>query len=134
MAGFVLGSRKSIIIDFMAISQKIIYTLLSSFMNRRLTGIRSDRNLPPILLLFDVLEHMCLTTFSDETNTSLKSVQLMVTKVLMFHENTELLPSGDRYDLSLGNNESTKHITPVLVGIPVRNQPDLVKVSKEGRV
>ena len=100
-------------------------------MNRSLTGIRSDCKLPPLLLLFTIFEYMCLTTLSDESNPPLKSVQLMVSKVLMFHENTELLPSSDCYDLYTGNNDPTKHITLVLVGIPVRNQPDLVEVTKE---
>ena len=27
----------------------------------------------------------------------------MVSKLIMFHENTELLPSGESHDLSLGN-------------------------------
>ena len=60
----------------------------------------------------------------------MKSVQLMVSKVLMFHENTDLLPSGDLYDLYPGNTDPTKHITLVLVGIPVRDQPELVEVLK----
>ena len=69
---------------------------------------------------------MCLTTLYDESNPSLNSVQLVVSKVLIFHENIELLPSGDFYDFSTGNNDPTEHITLVLVGIPVINQPDLV--------
>ena len=72
---------------------------------------------------------MCLTTFYDEYNPSLKSVQLMVSKVLMFHKNIDLLPSGDFYDLYPGNNDPTKHITLFLVEVPVRNQPDLVEVA-----
>ena len=52
----------------------------------------------------------------------------MVSKVLMFHENTELLPSVDCYDLYPGNNKPIEHITIVLVGIPVRNYPDWVEV------
>ena len=115
----------------MAIIQKIIYTLSSSCMNRSLPGIGYNRNLPPLLLLFTILEHMCLTIFSDESNPSLNSVQLMVSKVFMFHKNTDLLPSGDCYDLSSGNNDPTEQITLVLVGIPVRNQPGLVEIVKE---
>ena len=60
---------------------------------------------------------MCLTTLSDESNPNLNAVQLMVSKVLMFHEITELLRSDDCYDLSPGNNEPTEHIPIVLVGI-----------------
>ena len=55
----------------------------------------------------------------------------MVSKVLKFHENTEILPYGDCYDLSPGNNDPTKHITFLLVVIYVINQPDLVEVAKE---
>ena len=75
---------------------------------------------------------MCLTKFPDESNPYLNSVQPVVSKVLIFHENTELLPSGDCYDLSSGNNEPTENILLVLVGIPVRKQPELVEVSKGG--
>ena len=55
----------------------------------------------------------------------------MVSKELIFHENKELIPSGDWYDLSTGNNDPTKIITLILVGIPVINQPDLVEVAKK---
>ena len=46
----------------------------------------------------------------------------MAYKVLMFHENTEMLPSGDSFDLSLGNDDPTKSITIGLVVIPVINK------------
>ena len=58
----------------------------------------------------------------------MNTLKLMVFEVLMFHENTELLPSGDSYDLSLGYNDPTERITPVLVGINVRNQLFWVEV------
>ena len=74
---------------------------------------------------------MYLTTISYEYNPPLNSVQLVVSKVLTFHENTELLPSGDFYDLYTGNNDPTEHITIILVGITIINQPDLVEVAKE---
>ena len=63
-------------------------------------NIGSDNNLPPLLLIFTIFEHMCITTFSDDSNLTLNSVQRMVSKVLIFHENTDLLPSVDCYDLS----------------------------------
>ena len=44
---FFLGCRNSIIVNFVAIFQKIIYILSSRFMNRILTGIRFDRTPPP---------------------------------------------------------------------------------------
>ena len=74
---------------------------------------------------------MCITTLSDESNPSLNSVHIMVSKVLMFHGNTERLSSGDWYDISTGNNDPTYHITLILVGVPVINQPELVEVVKE---
>ena len=100
-------------------------------MNRSLTGILFDHNLLPLLLLFTIFECICLTTFHDDSNPLMKAVQLVVSEVLIFHENTELFPSGDSYDISPGNNEPTDHITLVLVGIPIINQLGRVEVSKE---
>ena len=65
---------------------------------------------------------MFINTFSDEYNPPLNAVQLMVSGILMFHENTELLGSGDSYDLSLVNSYPTERIMLDLVGIPVINQ------------
>ena len=115
----------------MATIQKIIYIILSSFVNRSLTGIGYDRNLPHILLLFTIFEHMCLNTLSDEYNPHLKSVQLKVSKVLTFHEDIELLPSGYSYDLSRGNNEPTEYIMILIVGIIVVNKLYLVELVEE---
>ena len=81
-----------------------------------LTGIGFYRNLPPLLLLLTIFECMCLNKFSDESNPLLNVVQLVVSKVLMVHENTELLPSGDSYGHSSGNNEPTERITLSLLG------------------
>ena len=74
---------------------------------------------------------MCLTTFSGDYNPIKNSVQLVVSEVLMFHENTELFPSSDSYDISLGNNDPTERITLVLVVIPIINQLGLVEVAKD---
>ena len=74
---------------------------------------------------------MCVTTFSNDSNPLLSRVQLVVSEVLMFHENTELFPSGDSYDISLRNKDPTKRIMLVLVGIPIRNQIFWLEVSKE---
>ena len=49
-------------------------------------------------------------------------VQLMVSKVIIFYENTDMLPSGDSYDISPGNNYPTKLIAEVIFGIPIINQ------------
>ena len=132
-ARFVLLSCKSIIINFIAISKKIIYTLSSSCMNRSITFIGYICNLPPLLLILDIFEHTCVTTFYDDTNLHMNTVQLMVSKFLTFHENTELLPSGGCYDISTGNNGPTEHIMHVLFGIPARNQLGFVEVTKEDR-
>ena len=74
---------------------------------------------------------MCLNKSYDEYNPPVNTVKQMVSKVLMFHENTELLPSVDCYDLYLGNNETTNNITLVRFVIPVQNQHDWVEVGKE---
>ena len=55
----------------------------------------------------------------------------MVSEFLMLHENIELLPYIDCYDLYLGNNDPTEHITLLLVGIRVRNQPGLEEEEKD---
>ena len=102
-------------------------------MNRNLMGIRFDRTPPPTyLLLFTIFKCMLLTTFSDEINPILNSVQLIVSEVFMFHENTELFPFGDSYGISPGNNDPTKPIALVLVGIPIINQIGWVEAVKEG--
>ena len=118
----VLGIWKSIIIDFIAIWQNSIYILLGSFMNRSITGIIFNRNLPPLIFFFTVFEHMCLNTLYGDSNPTLNSLQLIISEVLMFHESTQLLPSGESYDLSMGDNDLNEIITLVLVGIPVRNK------------
>ena len=100
-------------------------------MNRSLDSIVFNRNLPPLLLLFTIFEHMCLNAFSDDVNPLMNAVQLMVSEVLMFHENIEQFPSVDSYDLFPGNNELAKRITLVLVGIPIRNLLGWVEVEKE---
>ena len=73
---------------------------------------------------------MCLNNFSDDSNPPLNSAQLMVYEVLMFHKNTELLPSGDSYEIYSGNNDPTKRITLVFFGIPVIIQRVWVEVEK----
>ena len=55
----------------------------------------------------------------------------MVFKVLILHENTELLPSVDHHDLYPGNNDPTEGIKLLLFGIPFRNQFGWLKVAKE---
>ena len=100
-------------------------------MNRSLRGIRFNRKIPPLLLLFTIFKHLCLNTFSDDSHSFLNAVQLMVSEVLIFHENTELFSSGDSYNISPGDNYPTERITFVLVGIPIRNQLGRVEVRKE---
>ena len=100
-------------------------------MNRSLTVIVSNRSLPPFLDIFTIFECICLTNLSDDANPLLNAVQLVVSKVLMFCENTELFPSGDSYDISPGNNDPTNRITLVLVGVPILNQLVWLEVVKE---
>ena len=129
IAWFVLVIWNYTIIKSVAIFQNRIYILSSHFINSSLTGIGFNRNLPPLILLFTIFKHMCLATFSDDSNPPLNSVQLMVSKVLMFHYNKVILPSSESYDLSPVNNDPNKRITPVLFGIPVRNQIGRVEVA-----
>ena len=49
-------------------------------------------------------------------------VQIMVFELLMLHENTDLIPSGDSNYLSLGKNYPTEGVTLVLIGIHVINK------------
>ena len=72
---------------------------------------------------------MCLTNLSDEFNPLLNTVQLIVSKVLMFHENTELLPYGDCYELSPGNNDPTEYIMIIIDGIPISKKHVWVDVA-----
>ena len=61
----------------------------------------------------------------------MNAVQIVVSEVLMFLENTELFPYGDSYDISPGNNDPTERIKLVLVGITIINQLVWVEVLKE---
>ena len=65
---------------------------------------------------------MCITNFCVNSNPHFNTMKLAVLEVHMLHENTELLPSVQCYDLSSGNNDPTEVITLVLVGIPDINQ------------
>ena len=60
---------------------------------------------------------MCLSAFYDDYDSPLNVVQLMLSEVLMFHENIELLTSGDSYDIYLGNIDSSERITLFHVGV-----------------
>ena len=51
-------------------------------MDRSLTGIGLDLNLPHLLLLFTIFEHMCLDNFYTDSNPHLNAAQHMVYKVL----------------------------------------------------
>ena len=54
----------------------------------------------------------------------------MLYKVIMFHENTELLPYGDSYDLYMGNIEPAEYIKLVLDKIPFRKKIGWVELAK----
>ena len=100
-------------------------------MNRSITGIIFYHNLPPLLLLLTIFECMCITTLSENSNPLLSRVQLVVSEVLMFHENTEMFPSGDSYGISPGNTDPTDYIILFLVGVPIKNQLGWVNHVKE---
>ena len=74
---------------------------------------------------------MSLNNFYDNSNTPLNAVQVMISEVLMFHENKELYPSGDYYDLSVGNAGPDERIVLSLVVIPVRYQLQWVEIAKK---
>ena len=65
---------------------------------------------------------MCLTTFGVHYNPPLNTVKITVFEIIMFHENTELLPSADSYEIYPVNNDTTEGITLLLVGITLINQ------------
>ena len=71
---------------------------------------------PPLILLFTIFQHIFINIFSYDSNSLLNAVQLMVSEVLEFHENTELFPSGDSYEISPGNNYSTERNMFVILG------------------
>ena len=55
----------------------------------------------------------------------------MLSGFLVFHENIELIPSGESYDPYLGKNDPTERITISLVGIPIINQLVWEEIAKE---
>ena len=59
---------------------------------------------------------MLLTTLGVHNNQPFITVKLILLKVIMFHQNKELLPPGDYSDLSLGNKDPTKGINLSLLG------------------
>ena len=71
---------------------------------------------------------MRLTTFGVHYNPPLNTVKINVFKVIEFNENTELIPSGEYYDLYPDNNDPTDGIMLVLFGITLRNQLGWVEV------
>ena len=79
---FILRRWKYIIIDFVFIMQKIIYTLSSCCMNIIITVIILNHNLPIPIILFDVFNHMCLNTFCVESKTILYTMKHMLVLVL----------------------------------------------------
>ena len=79
--------------------------------------------------MFTIFKRMCLTTFSNEYNLLLNLMKLVVSKFLIFNENPDQFPSGDSYEISPDDSDTTKYITLVLVGIPTRNQLGWVEVA-----
>ena len=56
-------------------------------------------------------------------------MKLVVSKFLIFNENPDQFPSGDSYEISPDDSDTTKYITLVLVGIPTRNHLGWVEVA-----
>ena len=81
--------------------------------------------------MFTIFEQMCLTNFFDEYNLPMNAVKLMVSEVLMFHENTDLIPSVDSNELYMDNNDPTERITVLFFGILVINKISWADVAKE---
>ena len=107
-----------------------MYTLSRSCRHRSLTSIKINHHPPLNILIFNIFEHMCLIYFSVHYNPPLNIVKITVFEVNMFHDNKYLIPSDDSSDLSPGNNDPTKNIKFVLVGIPFRNKLVWVEISK----
>ena len=91
-------------------------------MNKSLTGIGFNHKLSPHPnLLHKISKQTFIINFSVDSYPHLNTGKLAVLEVLMLHENKELIPYGDSYDLYLGNNYPTGGIILELVVIPVRN-------------
>ena len=91
-------------------------------MNRSLILIVINRKLPFISLLFNIFVHICFRYFCVHSNPPLNVLQLTVLEVLMFNENTNMLPPGDSSDLYPVNNDTTEEIKLLLFMVPLRNQ------------
>ena len=91
-------------------------------MHSSLTLNGLNRHLPFILLIFNILEHMCIRYFCIHYNPPLTTVQLLVLEVLIFQESIELLPPGDSPNLYPVNYDSTEGMKIALVGISYRNK------------
>ena len=74
---------------------------------------------------------MCIRYFCVDFNPPFNTVKRMVLKLLMLHENIDLLPSIDFYDLSTGNDELIEGINIFLVGTPTRNKLFLIELAKD---
>ena len=128
---FVIELWKFIVKNFISIFQKNIYILLIYCINRSRTCIWLDFNFPTLFIVFTVLKHMWLTTFSVNSNQPLNTVRLLVFPFLMLHESIDIIPYGEYNDLSLVNNDPTERITLVLFWITVINQLVWVEIVKE---
>ena len=91
-------------------------------MHKSLIIISIKLHITLILLLLNTFKDMWLRVLGVKYNPHLNTVQFVVFEVLIFHENKKILPSGDSYDLSPGNNQPTEGIIPVLVVITFSNE------------
>ena len=96
-----------------------------------LTLILIKYQLPFILLISGIFEHICIRYLYFYSNPPLHTVQLLVFEVLISHEIKELLPPGDYHDLYPGNYEPTAGIKFSLVRISISKQHKWLDVVNE---
>ena len=100
-------------------------------MHRILTLVVINHHLPFILFLFNIFKHVGIVSFCVHYNPDLNIFQLRVFEVLVFHENTELLPPGDSYELSPGKYYPTDGTIFFIVGVSIINQLVWVELANE---
>ena len=88
---------------FEAIFQKSTYILLIFCMNSSIMENRSNHNLLLFIIILTIFKHTWLTILYVDYNQHLNTLELIVFKVFILHENKDLLNSVNFYDLSPRN-------------------------------
>ena len=127
---FFLISYNSIIVNVIPIRQKGTYILSSHYMNGIIASIILNYHPTFIILFIAIFKHTCLRKFAVHPNPTLSIVQLTILSVLMFNENTDMIPSDDSSRLFPGNNYPTEVSTLILVRINFRNKLVLAELEK----